>query len=83
MIFKLGRKKPNLKAISHVFLTLLTNKVKPKMKLSSIIKGKDSIQKIYWQPAFGTLLTIVVETIIVAVYMHLLQSRHCATNYMY
>lgn len=43
MIFKLGRKKPNLKTIPHVFLTFLTNKVKPEMKPSSVIKGKDSI----------------------------------------
>lgn len=80
MIFKLGRKKENLKAIPHVFLTFLTNKVKPKMKLSSTIKDKDSIQQNLLTTChiLGTLLTIVVETIIVAIYMHLLQYRHCA-----
>ena len=42
---KPGRKEPNLKAIPHVFLIFLTYKVKPKMKLASVQKGKESIQQ--------------------------------------
>lgn len=36
---KWGRKNPNKKAIPHVFLIFLIYKVKPKMKLSSVLQG--------------------------------------------
>lgn len=82
-------KKPNLKVNPHVFLIFLTFKAKPKMKLSSVIKYEKSIQQnlLTTCHVLGTLLNIVVETIVimiyvieisVAIYMHLLYSRYCS-----
>jgi hypothetical protein len=87
VVFKLRRKKSNLRALLQVFLKFLTHKGKSRMKLSMAIKGKNSILQNLWTTdhVFGTLHNTgeeetvkiyLLETIIGAIYMHLLYFRN-------
>ena len=84
-VFKSGRQKPNLKVIPHIFLIFLSYIIKSKMKLSSVIKSKKSIQQNLLTTCHYLALNTVIEIIIlkiygveiiVAIYMDLLYIRY-------